>query len=370
MLAVQEAVLRLKLMGLPVARLHSDRGSEFASKGLRKWLLDRDIFHTRSEALVPQTNGCAERAVRWFKTRAKTLLDEAKVPLKYWTLAMQHAANRRIHERLGFTKPKLLQFGEKVMIRRKVFGNNKKYDLTDRWEQGTYLGLSDSIKGGAIVLRPTGILTETLNIRSDVVDPHALLQGDQSKEERGEPSERPIVDLPEPDHRLSGKQAPPALRVLNMVSEENEGWELVSELEVQELEAKRLYEEAQFDLETCGRLLTQVGISGRMRNQARGKDIQSMLLGAYVHGGLRGTTKESRKRPWLTRYLNAVLTTKAEEDLGTKGSWTSIGIFKARDIPPHRDLRNQPGTMNYLVEVKGTRRWRFLGRTGRRTPGW
>ena len=35
MLAVQEAVLRLKLWGLPVARLHSDRGSEFASKGLK-----------------------------------------------------------------------------------------------------------------------------------------------------------------------------------------------------------------------------------------------------------------------------------------------------------------------------------------------
>ena len=67
MLAVQEAVLRLKLLGLPVARLHSDRGSEFASKGLRKWLLDHDIYHTRSEALVPQTNGAAERGVRWFK---------------------------------------------------------------------------------------------------------------------------------------------------------------------------------------------------------------------------------------------------------------------------------------------------------------
>ena len=142
MLAVQEAVLRLKLLGLPRARLHSDRGSGFASKGLRKGLLDHDIYNTRSEVLVPQTNGAAERGVRWFKTMAKVLMSEAKVALKYWTLAMQHAANRRLHERLGLTSPKLLQFGSKVMIRRKVFGNNKKYDLTDRWEEGTYLGLS------------------------------------------------------------------------------------------------------------------------------------------------------------------------------------------------------------------------------------
>eukprot|EP00439_Symbiodinium_sp_Y106_P082589 s1232_g22.t1 len=175
MLAVQEAVLRLKLLGLPVARLHSDRGSEFASKGLRKWLLDHDIYHTRSEALVPQTNGAAERGVRWFKTMAKVLIAEGKVALKYWTLAMQHAANRRIQERLGLNKPRLLPFGSKVMIRRKVFGNNKKYDLTDRWEEGIYLGLSDTIKGGAVVLRPSGVITETLNLKANVVDPHVLL---------------------------------------------------------------------------------------------------------------------------------------------------------------------------------------------------
>ena len=78
MLAVQESVLRLKLLGLPVARLHSDRASEFAFKGLRKWLLDRDIHRTRSAALVPQTNGAAERGVRWFKTMAKVLMAEAR----------------------------------------------------------------------------------------------------------------------------------------------------------------------------------------------------------------------------------------------------------------------------------------------------
>ena len=202
MLAVQEAVLRLKLLGLPVARLHSDRGSEFASKGLRKWLLDHDIYHTRSEALVPQTNGAAERGVRWFKTMAKVLIAEGKVALKYWTLAMQHAANRRIQERLGLNKPRLLPFGSKVMIRRKVFGNNKKYDLTDRWEEGIYLGLSDTIKGGAVVLRPSGVITETLNLKANVVDPHVLLAdpGDDGGGVSDIPlGTVPVVELPEPD---------------------------------------------------------------------------------------------------------------------------------------------------------------------------
>ncbi|CAE7382697.1 GIP [Symbiodinium sp. CCMP2592] len=351
MLAVQEAVLRLKLMGLPVARLHSDRGSEFASKGLRKWLLDRDIFHTRSESLVPQTNGRAERAVRWFKTRAKTLLAEAEVPLKFWTLAMQHASNRRVHERLGLTKPKLLQFGEKVMIRRKVFGNNKKYDLTDRWEQGIYLGLSDTIKGGAIVLRPSGIITETLNLKTRVVDPHALLREAAVEEAEHGEVEAPIIDLPEPDHRLKGKQPPPALRVLD--ASDREEWVLVSALEVQEKHAKQLYEMGKFDLESCAELLRELEFSGKMRTKARGEEAKSMILGGYVHGGLRGASKESRKRPWLTKYLNMVMRQKAAEDLGDQWSWTSIGIFKAKDVPPHRDMRNRPQSKNYVMEVRG-----------------
>ncbi|CAE7215197.1 GIP, partial [Symbiodinium necroappetens] len=221
MLAIQEAVLRLKLLGFPVARLHLDRGSEFASKGLRKWLLERDIYHTRSESLVPQTNGAAERGVRWFKTKAKVLLAEANVAVKYWTLAMQHAANRQIYYKLGISKPPLLPFGTSVMIRRKVFGNNKKYDLTDRREQGVYLGLSDTIKGGAIVLRPTGILTETLNLRSGVVDPRRLLRepSDDDTVVQGEgrgdqEEEQALIDLPEANHRLRGKQAAPELRAV------------------------------------------------------------------------------------------------------------------------------------------------------------
>ena len=363
MLAVQEAVLRLKLLGFPVARLHSDRGSEFASKGLRKWLLERDIFHTRSESLVPQTNGAAERGVRWFKTKAKVLLSEANVSLKYWTLAMQHASNRQIYYKLGLSKPPLLPFGTTVMVRRKVFGNNKKYDLTDRWEQGTCLGMSDTIKGGAIVLRPTGILTETLNLRAGVVDPRRLLQDPVEDEDEAAPKEedKAIIDLPEPDHRLTGKQRPPELRALRLGDEdeytsvlEEEEWSVMTILERQECKAKEFYDKGMFDLQACGEVLQELNIDGKMRTQGRGTQTTSMILGAYVHGGLRGVSAQGKKRPWLARYLNEVLKAKVKEDLGEVGAWTTIGVFRAADIPPHRDQRNQPNSLNYAVEIGGT----------------
>ncbi|CAE7221013.1 RE1 [Symbiodinium sp. CCMP2456] len=360
LLAIQEAVLRLKLWGLPVARLHTDRGSEFASKGLRRWLLDRDIFHTRSESLVPQTNGAAERGVRWFKTRAKVLLAEAKVNTKYWTLAMQHAANRRIYDRLGLTKPALLPFGSTVMIRRKVFGNNKKYDLTDRWEQGKYLGLSDSTKGGAVVLRPSGILTETLNLRTDVVDPRRLLQEEETGSVAGGIGElafeEPVIDLPEPDHRLKGKQAPPEMRKVGEVSQEPTarkptGWTMRRILKVQEEKAKQLYDMGKFNAEDCAALLEDLDLTGKMRTRTRGQQTSSMILGAYVHGGMRGITTASRKRPWLTKYLNMVLRMRTAESLEEECHWTTLGIFRAAEIPPHRDLRKQPNTRNYVTEI-------------------
>ncbi|CAE7218596.1 RE1 [Symbiodinium sp. CCMP2456] len=355
MVAIQEAVLRLKLLGFPVARLHTDRGSEYASRGLRRWLLDHDIYHTRSEALVPQTNGAAERGVRWFKTRAKVLLAEAGVNVKYWTLAMQHAANRRIHDRLGLSKPMLLPFGSDVMIRRKVFGNNKKYDLTDRWEEGKYLGMSDTIKGGAIVLRPSGLLTETLNLRTGVVDPRVLLSAE--KDEGGGAlcdGESPIVDLPEPDHRLKGKETPPNLAKLEVYNEDKpvaSGWKMKSMIDRQEQRAKLYYEMGKFDLSSCAQVLEDVDTLAKMKYKTRGMQSTSIILGAYVHGGMRGVTKAGKRRPHLTKYLNMVLRMRVAEDLGEDGSWTTIGVFKAADIPPHRDLRNHAGSWNYVVEV-------------------
>ena len=212
--------------------------------------------------------------VRWFKTMAKVLLAEGKVGLKYWTLAMQHAANRRIYDRLGLCKPRLLPFGSKVMIRRKVFGNNKKYDLTDRWEEGVYLGLSDTIKGGAVVLRPSGVITETLNLKTNVVDPHVLLAGSEDDDGGGVGDiplgEVPVVELPEPDHRLSGKQSAPRLRRLSALkgkvndnSRVPSGWTMRSLVKQQEERARYYYNMGKFDGETCGRSTSGCSCGGK-----------------------------------------------------------------------------------------------------------
>ncbi|CAE7295290.1 GIP, partial [Symbiodinium necroappetens] len=209
MLATQGAVLRLKVLGLPVARLHTDRG------------------------------------------------------VKHWCPKLA-------------AQPKEEYDGLRQGPRRKIFGNNKKYDLTDRWEEGKYLGLSDTIKGGAVVLRATGAITETLNLREGVVDPKALLAAEEDDGGGGVfcEGEVPIIDLPEADHRLRGKEQPPDLPEVRKVAVEGEevkekkvvsGWKMRALVQQQEMKAKMFFEMGKFDNSACAEVLGEMELSGTMR---------------------------------------------------------------------------------------------------------
>ncbi|OLP78670.1 hypothetical protein AK812_SmicGene41130 [Symbiodinium microadriaticum] len=203
MLAAQEAVLRLKLWGLPVARLHSDRGSEFASHG-----------------------------------------------------------------------------AEEVMIRRKVFGKNKKYDLT-----------------------------------ANVVDPHVLLAEREPDDGRG-----------------VGKQPPPALMKLYRdmgLFKVKSGWTMKSRVQQQEEQARYFCGLGKFDVETCAEVLRDVHLGGGPQRKTRGKQAAALILGGYVHGSTRASTAITSKRPWLTKYLNMVLKTRTRETTLREPSWTTLGVFRA-----------------------------------------
>ena len=72
--AIQEVILELKHENLPVVRTHSDRAHELRSPGLREWALGQQIMLTRTEGQSPQSNGTAERAVRFLKGKGRLML--------------------------------------------------------------------------------------------------------------------------------------------------------------------------------------------------------------------------------------------------------------------------------------------------------
>ena len=99
MTAIQEVILQLKQENLPVVRIHSDRAHEMRSPALRAWTLDNGIWLTRTEGQAPQSNGSAERAVRFLKGRARMLLHAAGLGTEHWATAMEAAAHRQREEK-------------------------------------------------------------------------------------------------------------------------------------------------------------------------------------------------------------------------------------------------------------------------------
>ncbi|CAE7300896.1 RE1, partial [Symbiodinium natans] len=57
---VRDIYLELRRDGLPLTRIHSDRGRELKGQALRSWMSERDILATTGESQQPQQNGRAE----------------------------------------------------------------------------------------------------------------------------------------------------------------------------------------------------------------------------------------------------------------------------------------------------------------------
>ena len=92
---VSSIFVRLRGLGLPVYRLHSNRAPEFTGKMMREWLLAHDIEHTTTAADESAGNGRAESEIAHLKHHTKLLLNTSNTPRQYWPLALRHASEYR-----------------------------------------------------------------------------------------------------------------------------------------------------------------------------------------------------------------------------------------------------------------------------------
>ena len=127
-------------------------------------------------------------------------------------------------------------------------------------------------------------------------------------------AEVPVVELPEPDYRISGKQPPPRLCALKGSGEVGDqrtkvisGWTMRTLIQQQEEKAMNYYHAGMFNLDDCAEVLRDVHLGTKAKRKTRGVNTSALILGAYVHGGVRGVTTATLKRPWLTKCLNMVL---------------------------------------------------------------
>ncbi|EZA62840.1 Copia protein [Ooceraea biroi] len=86
-----ENVLRKK-----IKRIRTDNGTEFINDAFREFTNKEGIEHQKTVPYNPESNGKVERGNRVILERARTLLYESGLPLRFWAEAVAyvtHAVN-------------------------------------------------------------------------------------------------------------------------------------------------------------------------------------------------------------------------------------------------------------------------------------
>ena len=170
--ALQEVYIDIKMLGLPVCRLHADRAREFRTAAVMEWAAARDVQITRTEGDSPAQNGVAEQAVKYIKSRTRILLSsaqersgrEAKEVKTWWPMAAETAAIRQRSLVFGQDLNPPAGFGSKVYVKRKKYGAEAR-DLDPKWGNAVYLGPARDVPGGHVVLTEDDHLWNTCNVR-------------------------------------------------------------------------------------------------------------------------------------------------------------------------------------------------------------
>eukprot|EP00434_Breviolum_minutum_P012623 symbB.v1.2.011127.t1/scaffold732.1/size241626/1 len=151
--AVSSIYVRLRGLGLPIYRLHSDRAREFTGKLMRDWILSHDMEHTTTAADESAGSGRVESEIAHLKHHTKLLLTTARAPPTYWPMALRHASEYRLRktlEQLGVPVPRLIPFGTEAIAKSKFWHRTMKGFPTPMQKVkvwGPAVGMSLSSKG-------------------------------------------------------------------------------------------------------------------------------------------------------------------------------------------------------------------------------
>jgi hypothetical protein len=159
-----------------VARLRTDRGGEYLSHKLQKFLQDMGISHELSIPHTPQQNGVAERYNRTLFERARSMLLAAGLPVRFWMHAIKYAnwlTNRVPTAALSGSLPYTTLYKRKPTLAfAKVFGclaqvwldpdvmtdgvKRMKRKFAPRATWGIFLGISSESKAWEFFLPTSG----------------------------------------------------------------------------------------------------------------------------------------------------------------------------------------------------------------------
>ena len=329
---LQDVVLYLEAHGLPVYRLHADKGETY-NHSIRGWLRDKGIRATWSEPGVPPSNGQAEAVVRWVKDRARTLLTSSRLPTRLWPTAVEAATSTQRARVLGWQHKMLAPYGSTVHVKQKAFDSSgprrRERAFESKWFKGTYVGLSNILENGHVIYIPgVGDAKEkfihTLHARKKLVDPGPP------------PDEIEALDIGivKPRRRLMSK-TPIAGVEMRMAM-----------LEKQEVE---MYIKKRADL-----LLQEWNQDEAVKlvdELAEHNFFEDHKFGVFRHGGSVGWLRGMAEYPELARVLAKILVVANPE-----ATFTSMIVARNMDRGMHRDFNNDENAVNYVYPIRVPKR--------------
>ncbi|CAE7485385.1 UVR8, partial [Symbiodinium necroappetens] len=157
--AVMQVVTQVRALGLPIHRLHSDRGREFRNASLAHFTRFHCIPHTTTCGDDFKANGRTENTVRLLKRATRTLLQAHAAPTSDWSFAMRHACARlraAALSALGQPSPKLLPWRARLVLRRRTWSRLAAGSWGSRALMVTVLCPSPDVPGGHLVVTDDG----------------------------------------------------------------------------------------------------------------------------------------------------------------------------------------------------------------------
>ena len=335
--ALQQMILGIN-QRFPVRTLHHDPGTEFASTALSRWLAQHGVRVQHSLPTDKKGNGLSERTVGWVKSRIRTLLNSADLPVKWWPLAARWAVWKHNAAILGEPDPP--SFGQKVLHRVKRPADGAK-QLMERWTEARYAAPHRSIPEGHVLLTPADNLVASRGFRSEFLDPTRVedLQPPALQEEEGPELEEGLFDdAGKPLKRLRDKTSVRFLECQDsLTSEEVSRDFLISQ---------------DYGTDAIRKVLCAVAQEEESTGDRRGIVEGRQIFGAYCHGGLRGVTNLSKRKPWTTKFLNRALSAALSPNPKLpRPTWSALMLMRAGSVEVHRDWRNEHGTANYAMHV-------------------
>jgi transposase InsO family protein len=146
-------------LGTKVKMIRTDNGPEFTSDGFKSWARTKGVHIEYSETYTPELNGRSERSNRIWMDGVRSMLNDAKLPKKYWVFALK--AKNYLLNRTGtnvnqnFMTPYEKMFGVKPKVNHlRIFGakghaqiTKSKKKLQPRAEKIQLLGYAEDHDG-------------------------------------------------------------------------------------------------------------------------------------------------------------------------------------------------------------------------------